>query len=239
MTDAGTESCVYSGTGADGSFLLFPDIEPNFHANLGTIDAVDFLTPFLDNHNVTAADLIQFAGALGLTQCQGAPALEFLAGRPNAKQAPPDGLVPEPQDTVDAILARFKDAGGFTPDDVVSLLASHTVARADHVDPKLSAAPFDTTPFTVSFPFSIYYMAFDSDELYHQFPSSTPNSSSRPNFVVPVSLAGAGTKEKSHHLSLSPQETWLARSVFNPIITLPATPVHPVSGNPSSQTRTR
>ena len=140
-----------SGTGADGSPLIFPDIEPNFHANLGISDAVDFLTPFLDNHNVTAADLVQFAGALGVTQCQGAPALEFLAGRPNAKQVPPDGLVPEPQDTVDTILARFADAGGFTSDDVVSLLASHSIARADHVDPSLSAAPFDSTPFTVSY----------------------------------------------------------------------------------------
>jgi len=138
----------FGGTGADGSPILFPDIEPNFHANLGISDAVDFLTPFLDNHNVTAADLVQFAGALGVTQCQGAPALEFLAGRPNAQQVPPDGLVPEPQDTVDSILARFADAGGFTSDDVVSLLVSHTIARADHVDATLNAAPFDSTPFT-------------------------------------------------------------------------------------------
>jgi hypothetical protein len=146
-----TESCViYSGTGADGSPILFPHIEPNFHANLGIIDAVEMLTPFLRHHNVTAADLIQFAGALGLTQCQGAPALEFMAGRPNAKQVPPDGLVPEPTDSVDKILARFDDAGGFTADDVVALLASHTIARADRVDPTLDDAPFDTTPFTVS-----------------------------------------------------------------------------------------
>lgn len=141
---------VHRGTGADGSPILFPDIEPNFHANLGISDAVDFLTPFFNSHNVTAGDLIQFATAVGLTQCQGAPALEFLAGRPNAQQVPPDGLVPEPQDSVDMILARFADAGGFTADDVVSLLVSHTVARADHVDPTLDAAPFDSTPFTVS-----------------------------------------------------------------------------------------
>lgn len=139
-----------SGTGADGSVILFPDVEPNFHANLGINDAVAFLTPFFDNHNVTAGDLVQFAAAVGLTQCPGAPGLEFMAGRPNAKQPAPDGLVPEPQDTIDEILARFADAGDFTSDDVVSLLASHTVARADHVDPGLNAAPFDSTPFTVS-----------------------------------------------------------------------------------------
>lgn len=102
-------------------------------------------------HNVTAADLIQFAGAVAVSQCPGAPQLEFLAGRPNAKQVPPDGLVPEPQDNVTSILARFKDASEFTPDEVVHLLASHTIARADHVDPTIQAVPFDSTPFTVGF----------------------------------------------------------------------------------------
>ena len=42
------------------------------------------------------------------------------------------------------ILARFDDAGGFTPFEVVSLLASHSVARADKVDETIDAAPFDS-----------------------------------------------------------------------------------------------
>ena len=75
---------------------------------------------------------------------QGAPQLQFLAGRPNATAPAIDGLIPEPQDSITDILARFDDAGGFTPFEVVSLLASHTVARADHVDPTLDAAPFDS-----------------------------------------------------------------------------------------------
>lgn len=37
---------------------------------------------------------------------------------------------------------------GFSPTDLIHLLASHTVARADHVDPTLQAVPFDSTPFT-------------------------------------------------------------------------------------------
>jgi hypothetical protein len=149
---------------------------------LGIGDAVAFLTPFLDNHNVTAADLVQFAAAVGLTQCPGAPPLEFLAGRPNAKQVPPDGLVPEPQDSVDSILSRFADAAGFTSSDVVSLLASHTIARADHVDPTLDAAPFDSTPFTVSLQFII-----TSAHIYY-ISSLTLNSSLRPCLREPVSL---------------------------------------------------
>ena len=105
--------------------------------------------PFLSNHNVTAGDLIQFAGAVGLTTCPGAPRLQFFAGRPNAKAPAPDGLIPEPQDSVTSILARMLDGGNFSPDEVIALLASHSIARADHVDPTLDAAPFDSTPFTV------------------------------------------------------------------------------------------
>lgn len=128
--------------------LIFPTVEPNFPANLGISDSVGDLLPFLSRHSVSAGDLIQFGGAVAVSNCPGAPRLEFLAGRPNATQPGPDGLIPEPQDSVDKILARFWDAGRFSPDEVVALLASHSVARADHVDPKLDAAPFDSTPFT-------------------------------------------------------------------------------------------
>lgn len=50
-------------------------------------------------------------------------------------------------DTVTKILARFADAG-FSPDEVVALLASHTIAAADHVDPTIPGTPFDSTPST-------------------------------------------------------------------------------------------
>ncbi|GJE87952.1 manganese peroxidase [Phanerochaete sordida] len=137
-----------AGGGADGSMLLFPTVEPNFSANNGIDDSVNNLIPFMQKHNtISAADLVQFAGAVALTNCPGAPQLEFLAGRPNKTIAAVDGLIPEPQDSVDKILARFEDAGQFTPFEVVSLLASHSIARADKVDETIDAAPFDSTPF--------------------------------------------------------------------------------------------
>ena len=58
--------------------LIFPNVEPNFAANLGISDSVDALLPFLATHNVTAGDLIQFAGAVGLTTCPGAPRISFF-----------------------------------------------------------------------------------------------------------------------------------------------------------------
>ncbi|KAJ7760849.1 manganese peroxidase [Mycena maculata] len=133
----------------EAHMLLFPLVEPEFAANNGIDDSVNNLLPFLAKYPaISAGDLVQFAGAVGLSNCPGAPPLEFLAGRPNAVAPAIEGLIPEPQDDVTSILARFADAGGFSPFEVVSLLASHSVARADDVDPTLEAAPFDSTPFT-------------------------------------------------------------------------------------------
>ncbi|EMD37596.1 fungal class II heme-containing peroxidase [Gelatoporia subvermispora B] len=138
-----------AGGGADGSMLIFPTIEPNFPANNGIDDSVNNLIPFLSMFpTISAGDLVQFAGAVALTNCPGAPRLEFLAGRANATAPAVIGLIPQPQDNVTSILDRFADAGNFSPFEVVSLLASHSVARADKVDPTLDASPFDTTPFT-------------------------------------------------------------------------------------------
>ncbi|KAF8528404.1 manganese peroxidase [Hysterangium stoloniferum] len=137
-----------AGGGADGSMILFPNVEPNFAENLGISDSVFFLTPFSASHPVTAGDLIQFATAVGITNCPGAPRLEFLAGRPNATAPAPDGLVPGPQDSVATIFARFADAGGFTPKEVIALLAAHTIAHVHFVDPTIDDAPLDTTPST-------------------------------------------------------------------------------------------
>ena len=138
-----------AGGGADGSMLIFPDVEPNFHANLGISDSVAALTPFLEAHPlVSPGDLIQFGAAVAISNCPGAPRLEFLAGRPNATAPAPDGLVPEPQDPLDMIFARMKDGGGFSPTELVALLASHTIARSDHIVPDETAVPFDSTPFT-------------------------------------------------------------------------------------------
>jgi len=129
--------------------LLFPNDEPNFSANAGISDSVDVLLPVLANHpDITAGDMIQYAATVAVGNCPGGPKLEFFAGRPNATQPGPDGLIPEPQDSVDKILARFDDAAGFTPDEVVALLSSHSIARADNVDTTVPAAPFDSTPFT-------------------------------------------------------------------------------------------
>ncbi|THU84144.1 manganese dependent peroxidase 1 [Dendrothele bispora CBS 962.96] len=140
-------SFTQGGGGADGSIMVFEDIETAFHANAGVDEIVDAQKAFIQKNNITLSpgDFIQLAGAVGVSNCPGAPRLEFFLGRPAPKAASPDLLVPEPFDSVTKILARFADAG-FNPNEVVALLASHTVAAADLVDPTIPGTPFDSTP---------------------------------------------------------------------------------------------
>ncbi|RDB25101.1 Versatile peroxidase VPL1 [Hypsizygus marmoreus] len=138
-------SFTRGGGGADGSIITFDEIETAFHANGGIDDIVDAQKPFVAKHNISAGDFIQFAGAVGVSNCPGAPRLNFFLGRPDAKAASPDLLVPEPFDTVTSILARFADAG-ITPAEVVALIASHSIAASDHVDETIPGTPFDSTP---------------------------------------------------------------------------------------------
>ncbi|KAJ7463273.1 manganese peroxidase 3 [Mycena latifolia] len=134
-----------TGGGADGSIITFDEIETAFPANNGIDDIVDAQTPFIAAHNITAGDFIQFAGAVGVSNCPGAPRLQFMLGRPTATAPSPIGLVPEPFDTITSVLERFAEVG-FSPEEVVALLASHTIAAADHVDPTIPGTPFDSTP---------------------------------------------------------------------------------------------
>ncbi|KAG7443421.1 manganase peroxidase [Guyanagaster necrorhizus] len=138
-------SFTKGGGGADGSIVTFSAIETEFHANIGIDGIVEVQRPFITAHNMTAGDFIQLAGAVGVSNCPGAPQLNFLLGRPPATAPSPDLLVPEPFDTVDSIIARFADAG-FSSSEIIALLSSHSVAAADHVDPTIPGTPFDSTP---------------------------------------------------------------------------------------------
>ena len=46
-----------SGGGADGSLMIFRDIETKFHPNVGLDEVVASFLPFQQRSNMTAADL--------------------------------------------------------------------------------------------------------------------------------------------------------------------------------------
>ncbi|KDR83273.1 hypothetical protein GALMADRAFT_263611 [Galerina marginata CBS 339.88] len=135
------------GGGADGSIAVFNKTELTFPANAGIDDILDVIGPFLQKYSsvMTPGDFIQLAGAVSLSHCAGAPRVKFSLGRPAPKVASPPNLVPDPSDNVAKILGRFGEVG-FSPAEVVALLASHSVAGADDVDPTIPGTPFDSTP---------------------------------------------------------------------------------------------
>lgn len=71
----------FGGGGADGSIILFSDIETAFHPNQGLDEVVALQKPFIAKHNVNPADFIAFAGAVGISNCAGAPEMFFKVGR--------------------------------------------------------------------------------------------------------------------------------------------------------------
>nr|BAU36968.1 manganese peroxidase [Pholiota nameko] len=132
------------GAGADGSILAFNQTETAFHANGGIDDITDRQFAVWQGTNISAGDFVHLAAAIGTGNCPGAPRLQFQFGRPPPVAPAPDLTVPEPTDSVTAILARFADAG-FSAAEAVALLSSHTVAAADVVDPSIPGTPFDST----------------------------------------------------------------------------------------------
>ncbi|KIJ35838.1 class II peroxidase, partial [Sphaerobolus stellatus SS14] len=141
-----TSQGQFGGGGADGSILVFPQ-ETTYIANEGFNLTVFLLQPFLErNPSVSPGDFLQFAAAVGLATCPGAPQVKFLAGRPSPIAAAPDQLIPEPTDSVTTILNRFNDAGGFAPAEVVALMAGHSIALNYHLEVVNLRTPFDSTP---------------------------------------------------------------------------------------------
>jgi hypothetical protein len=133
------------GGGADGSIFIFGETEVAYPANLGIADAINLQGPFIAKHNISVADFLHFAGAVSVSLCPGTVQQTFMFGRTDATFPAPDGTVPVPTQSVDVILQRMADAG-FSPEELVALLASHSIAGADDVDPFSEGLPFDSTP---------------------------------------------------------------------------------------------
>ncbi|KAG7439323.1 heme peroxidase, partial [Guyanagaster necrorhizus] len=55
--DVIVSSFTEGGGGADGSIIIFSDIETNFHANIGIDEIVEEQRPFIAPHNITPGDL--------------------------------------------------------------------------------------------------------------------------------------------------------------------------------------
>ncbi|KAH7382207.1 ligninase LG6 precursor [Pyrenochaeta sp. MPI-SDFR-AT-0127] len=140
--------CINNG--CDASLILSEECTRSENAGLSLICGKlgDWATKF----NVSAADMIQFAAAMAISACPLGPKVRALVGRNDSSNAAPEGLVPNSKDSVDKILAAF-GAKGFSPDDVVALMGTHSVALQFNDDPSQAGKSLDSTP-------SVYDMNF-------------------------------------------------------------------------------
>ncbi|TFK17811.1 peroxidase [Coprinopsis marcescibilis] len=142
-----TATGQFGGGGADGSIIAHSQIETTFVPNRALGPTIEALRAIAIRNSVSFGDILNFANAVGLSNCPGAPRLEFLAGKANISHPSPPGLIPGPGNTVDTILNRMGDAG-FSAAETVDLLTAHTMASQEalNLNPAAARAPFDSTP---------------------------------------------------------------------------------------------
>lgn len=62
--------------------MVFDEIDTAFHPNIGLDEIVKLQKPFVAKHGVNPGDFIAFAGAVAVSNCPGAPQMQFFLGRP-------------------------------------------------------------------------------------------------------------------------------------------------------------
>ncbi|KAH8708533.1 ligninase LG6 precursor [Phaeosphaeriaceae sp. PMI808] len=133
--------CINNG--CDGSLILTDECSRAENAGLSGICGK--LKDWSTKHNVSAADMIQFAAATAIAVCPLGPKVKALVGRKDSSNPAPAGSVPNSRDSVDKILSAFS-AKGFSAGDVVALMGTHSVAVQVNDDPSQAGKSLDSTP---------------------------------------------------------------------------------------------
>jgi hypothetical protein len=133
--------CINNG--CDGSLILTTECARS--ENAGLLDICVKLLAWKTKYNTSAADMIQFAAATAISVCPLGPRVRALVGRKDNYHAAPEGQVPGSRDPISSILAAFA-AKGFSADDVVALMGTHSVAVQVFDDPTQAGKSLDTTP---------------------------------------------------------------------------------------------
>ena len=129
----------------DGSLILTD--ECSRAENAGLSDICGKLLSWTQKYNTSAADMIQFAAATAISSCPLGPRVKALVGRKDSSKAAPLNSVPSSRDSISSILEKFA-AKGFSGDDLVALLGTHSVAVQVNDDPAQAGKSLDSTPST-------------------------------------------------------------------------------------------
>ncbi|KAJ7753436.1 heme peroxidase [Mycena olivaceomarginata] len=146
--DAGTFSLALQANalpngGADGSILTDPN-EVLRSENNGLQNIVRLLGPLPTQLGVPPGDIVHLAGVLAVLACPGGPQIPAFVGRPAPKNVAPDGLLPNPEQPVAELTARFADMG-FSIRELMALIGAHTTGKQRFVDTAKANSTFDTT----------------------------------------------------------------------------------------------
>ncbi|KAF3036318.1 hypothetical protein E8E12_005811 [Didymella heteroderae] len=145
--------CINNG--CDGSLILTD--ECSRAENAGLSDICSKLLSWTQKYNTSAADMIEFAAAVAISSCPLGPRVRALVGRKDSSEAAPLNSMPGSRDSISSILDKFK-AKGFSGDDVVALMGTHSVAVQVNDDPAQAGKSLDSTP-------SIYDLKFYQETL--------------------------------------------------------------------------
>lgn len=133
--------CINNG--CDGSLILTDECSRAENAGLSNICGK--LLSWTQKYDTSAADMIQFAAAIAISVCPLGPRVKALVGRKDGREAAPLNSVPNSRDPIDSILAKFAEKG-FSADDVVALMGTHSVAVQVNDDPAQAGKSLDSTP---------------------------------------------------------------------------------------------
>lgn len=145
--------CINNG--CDGSLILTD--ECSRAENAGLSDICGKLLSWTQKYNTSAADMIEFAAAVAISSCPLGPRVRALVGRKDSSEAAPLNSMPGSRDSISSILAKFA-AKGFSGDDVVALMGTHSVAVQVNDDPAQAGKSLDSTP-------SVYDLKFYQETL--------------------------------------------------------------------------
>jgi len=146
--DAGTFSLGLQGLGrpngaADGSMIWDPT-EVTRTENNGLQNIVGILKPLPAQFGVSPGDILHLAGVLGVLACPGGPRIDAFVGRPLPLNVAPTDRLPNPEDPVELLLAKFEDMS-FSVRSMIALIGAHSTGKQRFVDPARNGSSFDST----------------------------------------------------------------------------------------------
>jgi manganese peroxidase len=145
--DAGAWDKNQVSGGADGSFIL-NNVEIAQSVNNGLQNVTATAQALLAKYRVfgvSAADLVQFMGVIGIVTCPGGPRMRWFVGRPDNSAPNNFTLLPDVNAPAEDLITLFENKN-IASDLLVGLVGAHTSGNQFFFNTAKSGSSFDPTP---------------------------------------------------------------------------------------------